>query len=256
MFTAQQYVKAASLEEAYELNQKKNNVILGGGCWLKMNRKNYHTVIDLSGLGLDTIEETPEEVVLGAMVTLRQMETSSLLKEYFGTGFLDMTRHIVGVQFRNCATLGGSLASRFGFSDILTWLMGLGAQVELFHGGRVSVEEYAAIPYDRDILVRVYLPKDGRKAVYESVRNTQTDIPVLACSVCLSGGMLRAAIGARPGKAMMVPGEYPLSQEGIEQLIQAAQKLEYGTNMRASAQYRRHLAQVLVRRACGRIQEV
>ena len=83
MFTAQQYVKAATLEEAYELNQKRNNAILGGGCWMKMNRRRYQTLIDLSGLGLDKIEKTPDEFVLGAMVTLRQLETSPELKEAF-----------------------------------------------------------------------------------------------------------------------------------------------------------------------------
>ena len=39
MLTIKQYVKASSLEEAYELNQKKSNVVLGGMLWLKMQRK-------------------------------------------------------------------------------------------------------------------------------------------------------------------------------------------------------------------------
>ena len=32
----------------------------------------------------------------------------------------EAVRHIVGVQFRNCATVGGSIYGRFGFSDVLT----------------------------------------------------------------------------------------------------------------------------------------
>lgn len=156
MFTAQQYVKAATLEEAYELNQKRNNAIVGGGCWMKMNPRRYQTIIDLSGLGLDKIEETPEEFVLGAMATLRQLETNQELKEAFGNGFYEMTRHIVGVQFRNCATLGGSLVSRFGFSDILTFLMALDCQVELAHAGLVPLAEYAKMPYDNDVLAKVH----------------------------------------------------------------------------------------------------
>ena len=39
MLTIKQYVKASSLEEAYELNQKKSNVVLGGMLWLKMQRE-------------------------------------------------------------------------------------------------------------------------------------------------------------------------------------------------------------------------
>ncbi|MFQ7552525.1 MAG: FAD binding domain-containing protein [Blautia marasmi] len=40
-------------------------------------------------------------------------------------------RHIVGVQFRNCATVGGSIWGRFGFSDVLTMLLALDTEVEL-----------------------------------------------------------------------------------------------------------------------------
>ena len=39
MLTINQYVKASSLEEAYELNQKRSNVVLGGMLWLKMQKR-------------------------------------------------------------------------------------------------------------------------------------------------------------------------------------------------------------------------
>ena len=49
MLTIQNYVRAGSLEEAYALCQKKNNVVLGGMLWLKMQRNRVDTAIDLSG---------------------------------------------------------------------------------------------------------------------------------------------------------------------------------------------------------------
>ena len=55
MFSFQQYVLAESVDQAYELNQKKNNIVLGGTGWLKTGRKSYGTAIDLSGLGLSLI---------------------------------------------------------------------------------------------------------------------------------------------------------------------------------------------------------
>ena len=39
------------------------------------------------------------------------------------------------------------------------------------------------MPYDRDILVRLWVKKDGRRAAYGSQRNTATDFPVIACAV-------------------------------------------------------------------------
>ena len=45
--------------------------------------------IDLSGLGLDTIEETDTEFIIGAMVTLRELELHSALNDYFENAIRD-----------------------------------------------------------------------------------------------------------------------------------------------------------------------
>ena len=68
MLKIKQYVKAESLEQAYELNQKKTNRIVGGMLWLKMSTAQIQTAIDLSGLGLDQIEETEDAWKVGAAV--------------------------------------------------------------------------------------------------------------------------------------------------------------------------------------------
>ncbi len=74
MLTIQKYVKAESLEQAYELNQKKSSSIIGGMLWMNMGSRWIQTAIDLSGLGLDTIEEADEGFSIGCMATLRQLE--------------------------------------------------------------------------------------------------------------------------------------------------------------------------------------
>ena len=55
MFTAERYVRPATLQEALELNRKRSSTILGGGCWLRLGRKRIATLIDLGGLGLDCV---------------------------------------------------------------------------------------------------------------------------------------------------------------------------------------------------------
>ena len=70
MLNIQIYKKVESLEEAYELNQKRTNRIIGGMMWLRMGEARIQTAIDMSGLGLDTIEETQEEFKIGCMVSL------------------------------------------------------------------------------------------------------------------------------------------------------------------------------------------
>ena len=129
MLTIREYKKAESLEEAYTLNQKKSNRVIGGMIWLKMETLNVGTAIDLSGLGLDTIEETETEFRIGAMASLRALELHEGLAAYTNGAMRESVRHIVGVQLRNLATVGGSLYSRFGFSDVLTMFLVLDAQV-------------------------------------------------------------------------------------------------------------------------------
>ena len=230
MMTIREYKRAESLEEAWQLNQKRNNRVIGGMIWLKMENINVGTAIDLSGLGLDKIEETAEGFSIGAMVP-----------------------HIVGVQLRNLATVGGSIYSRFGFSDVLTMFLALNASVELYKGGIVPLLEYAQRPYDRDILVRVIVPKEQAAFCYQSVRNSQTDFPVLTCAAAKTAGGFRVAIGARPGKAVL----YTLQPNAAETpeltaarfAAEVRANIRTESNMRGSAEYRNHLAGVLVKRA-------
>ena len=161
MMTIREYKRAESLEEAWQLNQKKANRILGGMIWLKMETINVGTAIDLSGLGLDTIEETDVGFSIGAMVTLRQLETHPGLEAFTHGAVREALRHIVGVQLRNLATVGGSIYSRFGFSDVLTLFLAMDCSVELYRGGIVPLREYAERPYDRDIVVRLLVRKEA-----------------------------------------------------------------------------------------------
>lgn len=255
------YARVQSIQEAYKLNQKKSNVIVGGMMWLKMGRKKYNTAIDLSGLGLDTIEETPDAYLIGAMVTLRQLEKHPGINELTQQSAGESVRSIVGVQFRNVATVGGSLFGRFGFSDVLTFFMAADAKVELYHKGIVTVEEFARMPYDRDVLVRVILPKKKQKTVYLSMRNTKTDFPVLTCCVSQREDGIRCCIGARPGKAVCLKDENGILRDGITAESAKAfgdyvkETVVTGSNMRASGEYRSILAGVLTKRALEQLSD-
>ena len=75
MLKIQQYKKAETLEEAYELLSKnRNNQIIAGMLWLKMEDRIIPQAIDLELLHLDQIEEDDEKFTIGAGVTLRTLE--------------------------------------------------------------------------------------------------------------------------------------------------------------------------------------
>ena len=241
------YVLAQSLQEAYDLNQKKSSVIVAGNMWLRMCGLNKQTAIDLSRLGLDRIEEEQDCFVLGAMTSLRQMETHEGLHAAFGGAFAKALAPIVGTQFRNGATLGGSVYSRFGFSDVSALLLALDAEVVLFGRGAVKLADYQKEVWDRDIITHIRISK-GQTADVQSVRVSGTDIPTLVCAAAKSEKGIRMVLGARPARAMIAAdGLSPDADEKVFEEIAA--RTPFGTNLRASEAYRRKIAPVLMARA-------
>ena len=261
MFYYNQYVRAQSLDEAYELYQKKPNFVLGGMLWLKMKNKTLGTAIDLCDLGLDQIDEDENEFRIGAYATLRQIETHEALNAYTHGAIAESVRHIVGVQFRNLATVGGSIFGKFGFSDVLSCFLAFDSYVELHHEGIIPLDQFAANKYPNDILVRLIIKKHPQESVYLSHRNTKTDFPVLTCAVSLGEKEAYAVVGARPSRACRVR----LSDQWMEQIKddegrkkladEVTGQMNFGSNMRGSAAYREQLSKVLLRRGFEQLEE-
>lgn len=260
MLKFKEYACPETLEEAYGLVQKKRNIVLGGMLWLKLQDRTVGTVIDLQKLGLDTITEDEENYYIGSYVTLRDLEIHEGLNTYTKGAIAHAVEHIIGIQFRNCATVGGSIFGCFGFSDVLTVFLALGAKVELYKNGIVSVEEFINFPRPlQDILVRIILPKNVDGAVYMSTRNSATDFPSLTCAVAKVSGEYRVSIGARPMLATLVTDEQGILKDGITKESAesfgeyVASKVTFGSNMIAKAEYRQKVCKVLVRRCLNEL---
>lgn len=87
----------------------------------------------------------------------------------------------------------------------------------------IPMAEFAARPVsrdDRDVLVRIIIRKDGRKAAYTTQRNSQTDFPLIACCVSRLGDHWYVAVGARPGKAKVTQ----VTDDGNESLADLAKE--------------------------------
>ena len=148
----------------------------------------------------------------------------------------------MGVQFRNLGTVGGRIYGRYGFSDVLTLLIGLDSYVELYKGGMIPLREFAKGKPDNDILVQIIIKKHPVEMYYEAVRITQTDLPVLTCCGVhdKENGSYTISIGARPGRAVIVPDDKlllkgKLTTEAIEVYARyAAEVVPTDSNMRGS----------------------
>jgi CO/xanthine dehydrogenase FAD-binding subunit len=249
MFTIKQHLMAQSIEEGYEtLVKNRNNLILGGTAFLKLGNKNINIGIDLSNLELDYIREDENNIEIGPMTTFRSIEISDLLKEHFDGIVAKSVEEIVGIQLRSVITAGATAASKYGFSDFITALLSLDTHIELYKGGIMSLEEYLAeekVP--KDILLRIIIKKDGKRAAFKTMRNSKSDYAILNCAVSYLDGEYRVAVGARPGRAVVktVSEEALVSNEKIEEMLN---EMKFGTNMRASGKYREMIAKVLIKR--------
>lgn len=263
MFSFSKYFLAQSLNDAYlELTKNKKNIILGGTSYLRMGNTNWNTAIDLSNLNLKYIIESDEFISIGAMSTFRDLEVNSLLKTYFGNLFKDSLKDIIGVQFRSNVTVGATVFSKYGFSDLIPSLLVLNAKVKLFNGGIISLDDFLKETHlRRDILVEILIPKENVKTTFQCVRKSKTDYSILNMAISYSSKAgVSIAVGSRPGKAVLAKETMTLLNKGNnlnENLIEAMKyitnEIIVDSNMRGTKSYRELLLAALLRKA---IQEV
>lgn len=257
MFTLRDFVQPETLEEAYNtLIAKRSNTVLGGGAFLKLGSKRIGVGIDLSKLHLNYIKLEAGFFEIGAMTPLRDIETSLILQNYCNGILPKSVTNIVGVQLRNTATVGASVFAKFGFSDLITALLALDAEVELFNAGKMPLKDFLDQPFERDILIKVLLKEEQRKASYQSLRNSATDFPILNAAVSNFRDQWTIVVGARPFKAEIAQkasielDKTDFSSQAIQKICNiAAEELGFGTNTRGTAEYRRAMCKVLIKRA-------
>lgn len=253
-----EHVFPATPEEALQMMRAPRARAMAGGLWLRLGKGGFGRAVDLSRLGLDRIETDGRTVTIGAMTPLRALETDPLLKELYGGVLAECVSAIVGVQVRNAATVGGSVWSRFGFSDPCCALLAVGGEALLLEEGPVPLEDFLARPQRKgDLLLGVRLPLDGRRAFYRSLRMSATDLPVLNLCLCArEDGTFAVSAGARPHRAVRCPAaEAALARGDLSAAKEAVMALPYGSNLRGSAEYRREMAAVLLSRAYERWKE-
>ena len=250
--------KATSLDEAYRLLQENpKNTILGGGLWLKQTSKPIDIGIDLSLLNLNTIEEHDSYFLIGAMTPLYQLETSKNLNLWCDNLIKESSEHVMGVAFRNIATIGGSIYGRYGFSDLIGPLLTLDAEVIFYQEPPLKLDAFLKLKKaPRDVLMYIKIPKTKGKAYFKKISNTRLDFSSLNFALYKTENHLKIAIGSRPGVAMLAnkTAEYVVKSGLSYDTIKEAQKIlseeiALSSNVRASESYRYQLAQVYLERA-------
>ena len=124
MLKIKEYVKAESLEQAYELNQKKTNCVIGGMLWLKMVTRNVQKAIDLSGLGIIPLDQFaankyPNDILVRLIIKKHPQESVYLSHRNTKTDFPVLTCAVSLGEKEAYAVVGArpSRACRVRLSD-------------------------------------------------------------------------------------------------------------------------------------------
>ncbi len=253
MLSYVQLLRPKTLDEAYETFAKnKMAAFLAGGCWMRLGKRNWPAVIDLSGLNLRYIQEADSYYAIGAMSTQGDVARYEPFKHIFGGTLVRAVTSILGVQFRNCATFGGSVAAKFGFSDILPTLLAMEADVVLHKSGVMPISQYLA-SRERDLLIEVRIPKKDFPIAMEALRKSVSDFPILTGAMSKTETGYHIYIGTRPSIAKeAVEAGRMLTEKGKsaidEVAILGAEELSFQSNSHASEAYRKSMAQGMIRR--------
>ena len=246
---AKSFQRVSSIEEAYKLvKESPRNKIVAGGLWLKKGNADVNALIDLSLLGLDKIEDKKDYIEVGAMVSQRQFEKSELVPQMAR----DAVKSIMGPAFREIATIGGSVYGKFGFSDVVTGLLGYKVDLVFYPENVISLQEYVKKPGFFDgILTHIRIYKEQLKEFFKKVEITALDYPILNVAVT-KGKEYRVVVGSRPLVALRCEKAEAYLNDGGKDFEKAAQiaveELKFGDSIATKGEYRKQLALTYVRR--------
>ncbi len=271
------YVRANTLEEALSLlAQSEDAKILAGGHSLipamKLRLAQPPLLVDIGRIkDLSYIREENGQIRIGAMTTHYQLESSDLLKRICPL-LPECSSHIGDVQVRNKGTIGGSLAHSDPAADWPAAILALNA--ELVVAGKNGERTIKADDFFVDLLTTALEPgeilreiridKSNRRTgqAYDKMHHPASGFAVVGVAANLSldsnGLCQNASIGitgvsSKAYRAAAVEAGLNGAQLVEETIASAASHATDGVDVNgdlfASADYRRHLAEVYVKRA-------
>lgn len=263
----QRIARPTTVEEAWAIRRAAPDAsrFLAGGVDLVLYAPpSVTTLIDLSRLGLDEIREEGDDLVIGAMATLSQALESPLVAGSAGGFLRDVLRRVASPLQRNLATIGGAAVRGHPWSDVVTALLVLDAQLDAYDGREASfsLEEAGAADGPSPLVRAIRIPAAwrGSRAAFEKFSRAAVDVAMLncACSALVDRGTcleVRVAVGGTPALARRLPdverslaGTKLTAVETRAAAEAAARRIEARDDLRASAAYRRRLARVGVQR--------
>ncbi len=270
------YLAPTTLEEALAALAEHGDeakIIAGGQSLLPVLRMRLNApelVIDLGRIeGLSGIREDGDDLVIGAMTTHADVGNDPLVAQHASL-VAKAVEHLADAQVRHRGTFGGALAHADPAGDLGAPALALNASFVI--AGQDGTRTVAAAEFFEDlfttaieedeILTEVRIPKHtGWGAHYEKFVRVAHQWPIVAvaATVRVEGGTIAEArvgltnMGSTPLRATAVEqalvGQPPTDEAVRRAAAAAAEGTSPPSDLNGDADYRRHLATVLTRRA-------
>lgn len=273
------YLRPNTLSEAFELARTSSDArfVAGGTDLLLRIREGKlrpKTLISLRGIEELCGIRLGEPTRLGAATRVAELLEHAELGARFPV-LRDAAKTLGSVQIRNVATIGGNLINASPCADLAPPLLVHDARVVLQSAAEsreLSLEELFVAPGETrlgpgELLTTVLLeaPPPSRRAVFEKIRRVSMDISIASVAVALDvedGVCRRARVAAgsvAPRPLRLVETERALEGRELDAAVaaaaaeQASEEVCPITDIRSTAEYRRHVIGVLVRRAVEKL---
>ena len=268
-----------SMDEAFRFLREYGDeakVYAGGTALVKLMKKRLvhpSHLVNIKGLkDLHYIREDGEGLKIGALATLREIETSSLVRQRL-KAISEMVHTIGSVQIRNVGTLAGNLCFADPASDPAPLLIALGANLKIASpgGSRILpleeffVDFYETVLSQGEILEEIqvpFLPEDSGAVYLKHTMRVAFDLGVVGAAVKLEVNA-KEGICMRPRIVLGGVASTPVRLNKAEELLKgksindalimtvamaASTEVDPIQDVRASAEYRREMIEVFVER--------
>ena len=260
------YRRADSLDEALAALGEHGDdakALAGGHSLLPLMKLRLATpavLVDIGRLAdLSYVRADGDRIRIGALTRHRDLETSEVLARH-----APILAHVAGQigdpQVRHRGTIGGSLAHGDPASDLPAVCLALGATFTVT--GRSATRQVAAADFFQGFLETALGPDEllteisvpdvaGAGWSFQKFNRRAQDWAIVGVAAVRNGttGVGLINMGPTPLRAAAVEAALAGGASAEEAAEHAADDLDPPADLNASAEYRRHLAQVLVRRA-------
>ncbi len=262
-----EYARAGSVDEASSLLGKYGEdakVLAGGHSLIPLMRLRLaqpRALVDINGItGLDHIKEDGQRLRIGALTRHVTIQTSPLVREKLPL-LAEIAGEVGDNQVRNMGTMGGVIAHADAAGDYPTLALILDADV-VTNRRTIPARDFfkdlftTALGPD-EVVTEVVFPVAGGPHKYIKFRRRLFDWAIVGVAAQKMDGEWRIGltnVGPTPVRARVVEDALKQGSTPEDAAEHASDGLSPAGDLRASPEYKKHLARVLTKRAINQAQ--